>query len=110
LVRSLASSISHLPQGVVVEAFTPLPTGDLTVAEARAAWGDRPIWINYPSTVHLSPTDEVEEVTKEILQQATPGTGFLLGVTENMPAASWERSLHAIGRVISRYGRCPIEM
>jgi len=67
-----------------------------------------PIWINFPSEAHLSPQEEVEAVTLEILRQAAPGDGFLFGITENMPANCWQESMAAIGRVLDRYGKCPI--
>jgi hypothetical protein len=80
------------------------------VAEARAAWNGRPIWINFPSSTFLSQPDEVEAVTLEILRQAVPGDGFLLGVTENFPSKYWQQGMTAIGRVLSRHGGCPIRI
>ena len=108
LLRSLSKRIQALPRGVVVEAMNPPPTGDLSIAEARALWGDRPIWINFPSTAHLFPPDEIEALTREILRQAAPGNGFLVGVTENIPGERWMESMAAIGRAVNAYGRCPI--
>jgi hypothetical protein len=109
-VRNLSDSIKRLPQGIIVEALTPAPTGDYSIAEARANWKDRPIWINFPSSVHLWPVEEVEAVALEILRQAAPGNGFLFGITENMPANRWQKSMAAIGRVISQHGACPIQV
>lgn len=110
LIRGLAQSIKQLPKGVVIEAFTPPPMFDYSIAEARAEWGDRPIWINFPSSVHLSTPEEVEAVTREILRQAAPGNGFLIGMTENMPARCWPQSMAAIGRVLNKYGKCPLKI
>ncbi len=108
LLRSLAKRIQALPAGVIVEAMNPPPTGDLSVAEARAIWGDRPIWINFPSTAHLFAPDEIEALTREILRQAAPGNGFIVGVTENIPGECWVDSMAAIGRAMNAYGKCPI--
>ena len=44
-----------------IEAFTPAPDTDMTLAEARAAWPDKVLWINFPSSVHLKPNAEVEQ-------------------------------------------------
>ena len=107
-VRRLADVVGKMPEGMVVEAVTPPPTGDYSVAEARAIWAGRPLWINFPSSVHLSTPGEVEAATVEILRQAAPGDGFLLGITENMPVNYWQESMAAIGRVLERYGKCPI--
>ncbi len=108
--RSLAEVVNKLPEGMIVEAFTPPPMGNYSVAEARAAWNGRPIWINFPSSTFLSQPDEVEAVTLEILRQAVPGDGFLLGVTENFPSKYWQQGMTAIGRVLSRHGGCPIRI
>jgi hypothetical protein len=36
----------------VVEAFTPPPCGDLSIEDARRAWGGRRvIWVNFPETI-----------------------------------------------------------
>ena len=53
-----ANNLSHLEGLVreiscdVIEAFTPPPVGDLSLADARAAWGkDAIICINFPETI-----------------------------------------------------------
>ena len=109
-MRALADSINELPRGIVIEAFTPEPTGDYSLAEARANWKDRPILINFPSSVHLRPPAEIEAVTLDLLRQAAPGQGFLLGITENIPKACWQDSLMAISRVLEQHGACPIRL
>ncbi|MBI2941234.1 MAG: hypothetical protein HYY04_12430 [Chloroflexi bacterium] len=105
--RMLVDRIARTPIDVI-EAFTPMPTGDLTLAEARAAWKDKAIWINFPSSVHVEEPDEVAAMTGELLRQAAPGNGFLMGVTENVPDAVYARSLGAITEVIDRFGACPL--
>ena len=36
-----------------VEAFTPPPDCNVSVAEARAAWPEKRLWTNFPSSVHI---------------------------------------------------------
>jgi len=91
-----------------LEAFTPVPTGDMSVAEARAAWPDKALWINFPSTVHLEPPADVEQATVEILRQAAPGKRFLIGITETVPVERWQGNFAAITQAIQRHGRLPI--
>ena len=110
LIHRLADKIKDVPEGMIIEAFTPPPTGDFSVSQARAAWGNRPIWINFPSSVHLEPSERVKEMTREILRQAAPGNGFLMGVTENIPGNCWRESLAAIGEVMNKYGACPLKV
>ena len=44
----------------IIEAFTPPPMGDLTVAEAKAAWPDKVIWVNFPGSLYLEPAEHIE--------------------------------------------------
>jgi len=91
-----------------IEAFTPPPDCDMSVAEARAAWPDKVLWINFPSSVHLAPAERVKEATRRLLAEAAPGEGFLIGVTEDIPGDCWRRSLGAIADVLKEEGRLPL--
>lgn len=93
----------------VVEALTPPPTCDVSVAEARAAWPDKVLWINFPSSVHAEPPDVIRRHTREILSQAAPGARFLMGVTENVPESAWRTSLTQISEIIRDEGRLPLQ-
>jgi hypothetical protein len=66
-----------------VEAFAP--SNDMIVAEARATWPDKILWINFLSTVHLQEPSAVEAATRQILEEVSSGHGFLIGVMENGP-------------------------
>jgi hypothetical protein len=88
-----------------VEAFTPAPTCDMTVAEARAAWPDKALWLNFPSSVHLESIDAIEETTRMILREGAPGHRFLIGITEDVPGDRWQGNFAAILRVIRADGR-----
>ena len=79
-----------------VEAFTPPPDCDLSVAEARAAWPGKRLWINFPSSVHLQSAETIREATLEIVRQAGDRRGFLMGVTEDVPREHIERSVTVI--------------
>ena len=50
-----------------VEAFTPPPDCNVSVAEARAAWPGKRLWINFPSSVHIQSEDTIREATLEIV-------------------------------------------
>lgn len=87
----------------IVEAFTPPPVGDLSVAEARRAWPGKVLWVNFPSSVHLQPPGRVEQVSRELLEESGEGRGFLLGVTEGMPEGAWEPNLGAMLRAANSF-------
>jgi len=84
---------SHLD---FVEAFTPPPDCNVSVAEARAAWPEKRLWTNFPSSVHLQSEETIREATLEIVKQAGDRKGFLMGVTEDVPAEHIERSVTVI--------------
>ena len=105
--RPLAQAIGQLKIDCI-EAFTPTPTGDMSLAEARAAWPDKVLWINFPSTVHLEDDATVEDVTRQLLREAGTGERLLIGITENVPNHRWQASFSAIQRVLLAEGRLPL--
>ena len=92
-----------------IEALTPAPGTDMTLAEARAAWPDKTLWINFPSSAHLRPDAEVEATAVALIDQA--GTdGLIIGITEDMPPHRWQDSCRAIMDGIDRHAREHPEM
>ena len=85
----------------IIEAFCPIPDGDLEMTEARRIWKDKIIWINFPSPVHLQSPEEITAHTHRILNEVAPGDKFLFGITEDIPDNIWEISLPVISRVIN---------
>jgi hypothetical protein len=92
----------------VVEAFTPVPDGDMTVQEARETWTDKVLWINFPSSVHLEPPETIERETRRVLREAAPGDRFLVGITEDVPENRWRASLSVISETIQEHGKLPL--
>lgn len=90
-----------------IEAYNPPPDGDLSVREARECWGPKSIVINFTSSIHWRPQPEIEAHTRELLEHAAPGTGFIISVTENIPDPVWQESLTTILRVLRDYGPVP---
>ncbi|MFA6101417.1 MAG: hypothetical protein WCV67_01120 [Victivallaceae bacterium] len=79
-----------------IEAFTPAPDTDMTLKEARAAWPDKVIWMNFPSSVHLKPDAEVKQKTLELLDELDSMDGIIMGITEDIPESRWRDSCRAI--------------
>lgn len=92
----------------IVEAFCPVPDGDLAMAEARRIWRDKIIWINFPSPVHLRPPDEIEAHARQILRDVAPGDRFIMGITEDFPEHAWRTSLPVLSRVMAQEGALPL--
>jgi len=87
-----------------VEAFTPAPDTDMSLADALAAWPDKVLWINFPSSIHLASTGRIEEVTRNLIEQAGDSNRLIIGITENIPADRWQQNLLTIMRVIHDMG------
>jgi len=75
----------------VVEAFTPPPFGNLSLADARKAWGEKTtIWINFPESVFYNGYEATRKYTVELLKSDPCPNKFvsltemgLLGLNEN---------------------------
>jgi hypothetical protein len=79
-----------------IEALTPPPTCDMTVAQAHELWPDKAIWINFPSSVHLESPEKIRAAAKQILAECKPEQRFLMGITEDVPGDCWPRSFRII--------------
>ena len=79
-----------------IEAFTPATDTDMTLKAARAAWPDKVIWMNFPSSVHLKTDAEVSQKTVELLDELNSMDGIIMGITEDIPESRWRDSCRAI--------------
>ena len=88
-----------------IEAFTPAPTTDMTVAEARAAWPDKVLWLNFPCETHLQPEAEIAAMAMSLVDQAGTPDGLLIGITDDVPENRWRQSFTAIMDGLEQHGR-----
>ena len=88
-----------------IEAFTPAPDTDMALRDARAAWPDKVLWLNFPSSVHLEPDEVVEQKTVDLLNELDSPHGIIMGITEDMPPNRWRHSLTAIMNGLERHSR-----
>ena len=94
----------------IIEAFTPFPMGDMTVAEARKVWPNKVIWINFPGTLLATyDANKIEEYTINMLKSIAPGNGFIIGCTENFPVDRWEEAFGGVRVAIEKNGSYPIK-
>ncbi len=101
-LRSLKEEIAEA-EFDIVEALTPPPMGDVSVKDARSAWQEKALWINFTSSMHVESPETIEAHTVELLEQAGSKRGFAVGVTEDAPVEALERSLAVISRVLKEY-------
>jgi len=89
-----------------IEAFTPAPDTDMTMAEARKAWPCKVLWINYPSSVHLQPPEQIKQTALDLIDAVKNPEGFIIGITEDIPENLWQNSLCAIMDAIEERAGC----
>ena len=82
----------------------------MTVAEAREAWGDKILGINFPSSLHLAAPERIRGAVRDILEQSGDGRGIILGITEDVPEDRWEISLNAIADALNDFGQLPLSL
>jgi len=86
-----------------IEAFTPAPDTDMTLDDAIAAWPEKCLWINFPSSVHLAPPDQIARTTRQLLQTARNHRRFLIGITEDVPEDRWQGNFLTIMEAIESW-------
>lgn len=92
-LRSIAADIAALDIDGI-DSFTEPPEGDLTVAEARAAWPDKFLWL-HPNLgwYQLSPDDLADNICRA--WRASGPTRACLMISEDIPPG-WERTVPAV--------------
>lgn len=80
----------------IIEAFTPPPMERMTVAEARAAWPDKVLSLNFPGNLFREPADVIRRWIREYVEQAGDPKGFIIGCTEDFHIPDFEHAFNAI--------------
>lgn len=100
----------------VIEAFTPPPIGDLSLAEALDAWKNNiVIWVNLPETIFSLGVEETRKYVKALLESANGSTfAFvcteiaLIGVKDEATKIFLQRGFKAAAETINKFGKYPI--
>lgn len=80
----------------LIESLTPPPEGDLSLAEARAAWPDKLFWSNINvSAYELPPAQLRELVLKRVAEGAPEGKRLAFEVSEQYPF-NWKESMPVV--------------
>jgi uroporphyrinogen-III decarboxylase len=95
----------------MVECFATSPLVSTSLAEARAAWGDRVIiWGGIPSSILEAPyTDaQFEQYMDDLFKTIAPGKAFILGIADNAMPGSDLRRIRRITQIVEERGKYPI--
>jgi len=107
--RHIFSHIERAGFGMV-ECFVTHPMVATTLAEARAAWGDRVIiWGGVPSAILEDPftEEQFEAYMEDLFRTIAPGRAFILGIADNaMPGSKIER-IERISEMVEQRGAVP---
>ena len=80
----------------VIESLTPPPEGDLTLAEARAAWPNLLFWSNINVSCYHLPPEDLKALVRDRVQQAAPdGRRLAFEVSEHSPT-NWPISMPVV--------------
>jgi len=93
-----------------IEAFTPPPMGDLPVKEAKEAWKDKVLWLNFPEEVFLRTGEEIRDYTLRLLEEMTPGLGYIISITEDIHQDHFRKGMETVTETLHRYGKLPIKI
>ncbi|MFX0101739.1 MAG: uroporphyrinogen decarboxylase family protein [Candidatus Hodarchaeota archaeon] len=92
-----------------IESFTPPPTGNLSIHNARKAWKDKVIWANFPESECLHGGTAVRKITRQMLADAAPGDNFLMGISEGFPSfLHMLENVPKILKTVVKHGKYPI--
>jgi len=87
----------------LIESLTPPPEGDLSLAEARAAWPDKLFWSNLNVALYYLPPEELKQVVWQRIQQAAPdGRRLAFEVSEQYPD-NWFESVGIVLDALQEY-------
>jgi len=87
-----------------IDSFAPAPDNDTTVAEAIAMWPQMRLFINFPSSVHLRPPEQIRAEAEAILKAGGHSGRIQIQISENVPLNVWRTSLPVIAEAIEAFG------
>lgn len=79
-----------------IESLTQPPEGDMTHAEARAAWPTKFFWANINVSLYHLPPQELQAAVRQMARDAAPdGRLLAFEVSEDLPS-NWRESLPTV--------------
>jgi hypothetical protein len=67
-----------------IDSFTQAPEGDMTVAEARACWPDKFLWIQANLDWYMRPEEQLALRVGQVVREAGP-CQYCLMISEDVP-------------------------
>ena len=86
-----------------IDSLSPPPDNDTGPARALAFHPEMRVAINFPSSIHLEPAEQVYATTMGFLEEDGDSGRFQIQISENVPPFSWRTSYPAIVKAIKDY-------
>jgi hypothetical protein len=88
----------------LIESLTPPPDGNMTLAEARAAWPHKLFWSNINISCYDLPQADLRKLILDRVEQAAPdGRRLAFEVSEQAPA-NWRHSIRTVLEALREAG------
>lgn len=97
-LRAIAHDIAALDIDGI-DSFTEPPEGDMTVAQARAAWPRKFLWLHPNLGWYRQTDEELAAQVRRIVRQAGPSR-YCLMISEEVPP-DWQRSVPVVLRTLA---------
>lgn len=94
------------------ECFCTSPMVEVTLEEARAAWGTDVIIFGGVPSIVLEPTfpeEEFEAYMRGLFRAIAPGDAFILGVADNVMPTSLIERVERISELVETHGAYPVK-
>jgi len=86
-----------------LDSFSPTPDNDTSLEEAIKIWPGKRLFVNFPSSVHLRPYDEVRSEAESILEAGGHSGRLEIQFSENVPYDVWETSFRAVADAVDSF-------
>ena len=94
-LASCKEAIARAPVDLI-ESLTGPPEGDMTLAEARAAWPEKLFWANINVSLYQLPPAKLRTAVLDMVAQAAPdGRRLAFEVSEHLPA-NWDQAMPVV--------------
>ena len=95
-LRAIKEMIAECPIDGIESFSLPEIGGDLTLAEARAAWPGKLVLPNFPSPLATQNPQTITGFLEELLENSGSRTPWMLQVSEDIPPGAWQNLLPLI--------------
>ncbi len=93
-----------------IEAFTPPPTGNLPIDEARRAWKGKALWLNFPEVIFLKPKKDIRRYALSLMREMGNGSGYIISITEDIHPDHYRKAMETLTSTVCDHGELPLHL